>query len=195
VRFDLDINGIGSREVSGARIQLHFRKAPVRDAIEIVASADRLHLAPVLQADFGADIRSANIEASLGPATPFAALFDGRAAWDRALDAWRQSSGALRLTRLEINWAGAQMNATGDVGLDGAHRPQGSLALHVDGRVEAPVAGATGGRLARAIAGVTKTANEGPRILSVDIVSGAVNIRVTKDKQIISGAGSLGPLY
>jgi hypothetical protein len=195
VRFDLDLNSIRAREVSGTRVQLHFRKAPNRDAIDIVASADRLHLAPALDAGFGVELRRASVAASLVPAQPFAALFAGRDSWDQALEAWRRSDGAFRLDDLEMAWISDQLHARGRLGLDGDHRPQGSFALDVDGAVKAPAAGTPDDRLARAIVQLTKVTTNAPRTFSVNIFSGAVNLRVTNAPQIAMDAGLLGPLY
>ena len=194
VRFDLDIDGIGSREISGARMQLHFRKSPHRDAIDVAASADDLRLASALQAGFGANLRRADIEGSLAPSAAFAALFEGRGAWDASLDAWRRSKGEFRLDRLELDWNGVEIRAGGRLGLDDTHRPQGTLNLDITGAVKAPVAGRAA-RLAHALAELTKGTTIKPRSLSVDIVAGAVNLRATKAPQFVSGAGSLGPLY
>jgi hypothetical protein len=195
VRFDLDINGIGSHEISGARMQLHFRKAPDRDAIDIVASADQLHLDTALQAGFGADLRHATLDGSLVPAAPFGALFDGRALWDDAIDEWRKNRGAFQLTRLEMNWGGLQFRASGRLGLDDDHRPQGTLALDIEGAVTPPRSEITDDRLARAVAGLTKVTKEAPGGLSINIASGGVNLQVTKAPQIMVDAGKLGPFY
>jgi hypothetical protein len=194
VRFDLDIDGFGSREISGARMQLHFRKAPDNDAIDIAASANDLRLAPALQAGFGANLHRADIEGSLSPSAPFAALFEGRGAWDRSLDAWRRSNGEFHLDRLELDWNGVEIHAGGKLGLDDAHRPQGMLNLDIAGAVKTPVAGRAA-RLAQALAELTKGTTIKPHSLSADIVAGAVNLRVTKAPQFVSDAGSLGPLY
>jgi hypothetical protein len=194
VRFDLDINGIGSREISGARMQLHFRKAPYKDAIDIAASADDLRLAPALQAGFGANLRRVDIEGSVSPSAPFAALFEGREAWDRSLDAWRRSKGKFHPDSLELDWNGVQLHASGKLGLDDAHRPQGMLSLDMNGAVKIPSAGKVA-RFAQALAVLTKGTMTGPRGLSADIVEGVVNLRVTNSPQSVSGAGSIGPLY
>jgi Uncharacterized protein conserved in bacteria (DUF2125) len=195
VRFDFDIDGIGSREISGVRMQLHFRKAPDRDAIDVAASADDLHLGRNLQAGFGANLRRADVEGSLAPSAPFAALFEGRETWERALEAWRQSKGEFHLNRLEAVWDGVQVQANGRLGLDDAHRPQGSLSLGVTGAVKGGPAAGQAGHFARALAELTKDAATGPRSLSASIVGGAVNLQTTKLPRSESGAGSLGPIY
>jgi hypothetical protein len=94
-----------------------------------------------------------------------------------------------------MTWDGAQIRASGGLGLDGDHRPQGTIALDVDGAMKAPAAGTMDDRLARAIVGLAKVANDAPHGLLLNIASGAVNLRVTKEQQIILSAGSLGPLY
>jgi hypothetical protein len=176
-------------------LQLHFRKAPDRDAIDIVASADQLRLSPALQAGFGADIPHVNLEGSLVPATPFAALFDGHAAWDRALDGWRQKEGAFHLAKLEMTWGGTRLRASGGLALGDDHRPQGTLTLDVEGLVRTAAIGATNDRLASAIVQLTKVTNEAPRNLSLHIISGDVNLQVTNGAHVRASAGTLGPIY
>jgi len=195
VRFDLDLNGIGSREIAGARVQLHFRKAPDRDAIDFVANADRLRLDPAVQAGFGADIRHAAINGRLVPAEPFGALFDGRALWDHAADEWRKSHGTFELDSLEMDWDNFQLHASGGLGFDNDHRPHGVLTVDLDGAVTAPAVGIADDRLARAVVALTKDTREVPHRLTINIVSGNVNVWVTNAPQIIIGAGKLGPLY
>lgn len=195
VRFDLDLNAIGAREVSGARVQLHFRKSPDRDAIDIVASANQLHLSPTLGAGFGGELHHANMTASLVPAQPVAALFAGRESWDQALEAWRRDGGAFCLDDLEMTWTEARLRARGRLGLDSDHRPQGAISLDLDGTVKAPAADVLDDRLARAIAQLTKVTNGAPRTFSIRIFSGTVNLQLTKTPQITKDAGSLGPLY
>ncbi len=195
VRFDLDLNGIGSRQISGARAQLHFRKAPDHDAIDIVATVDQLHLAPALQAGFGSTLRRATLEASFAPAAPFAALFAGNDSWDHALEAWRRDTGAFHLGKLEMDWNDVQIRASGGLGLDDDHRLLGKLTFNIAGTTKTPAAGTGDGRLAHAIALLTNDTTSPPHALSLNIASGVVNLWVTKTPQIIIGAGSLGPLY
>lgn len=194
-RFDLDINGIGSRQISGARLQLHFRKAPDRDATEFAMTAEQLRLAPALQAGFGADLWRAEIEGSLVPSAPFAALFAGHEAWDRALDAWRRSEGAFHLDSLAVAWDGVHIHASGRLGLDDEHRLQGTLELNLEGAVKAPAPGTPNARFARALVSLTNISKDAPRSFSADIVSGTVNLRVNKARQFLAGVGSVGPLY
>jgi hypothetical protein len=194
-RFDLDLNEIGARDIAGVRFQLHFRKAPDRDAIEIVASGDQIRLAPPLQAGFGKNLRRAQLSASLTPGNLLAPLFAGSESWDAALDAWRRGGGTFHLGDMELDFGGVQIHASGALGLDAAHRPQGTIALAIDGASQASIGGTGAGRLARAIQQLTKVTNTPPRALSLNIDSGDVNLRVTKSPQPAAGAGSLGPLY
>jgi hypothetical protein len=195
LRFDLDINGIGSREVSGARVQLHFRKAHGRDAIDLVASADELRLAPALQAGFGADLRRVDVEGYFTSSASFVALFEGRETWDSALDAWRLSGGTFHLGNLEIAWDGLQASAKGRLALDVGHRLQGTLDLSIENAAKAPAGRTTDARLARALTELTKVTNAMPYNLSANILAGAVNLRVTNPLQIMESAGTVGPLY
>ena len=195
VRFDLDLNGIGSREISGTRAQLHFRKAPDRDAIDIVISADQLHLDSRLQAGFGTTIRRALLEASVTPAAPFAPLFDGRDTWDRALDTWRHNDGVFHITGLDTDWGGVQIHARGTLGLDRVHRPRAALGLNIGGAMNLRPSETGENRLAHAIEQSIKSSDNAPGELLLSIESGDVNVRATKAPQIATGAGLIGPLY
>lgn len=195
VRFDLDINGIGSREIAGARLQLHFRKAPDRDAIDVSASGDQIRLAPTLQVGFGSTLRHVALDASLTPATSFAQLCEGNEVWDHGLESWRAAGGVFHLGKLQMDWDGIQIRASGNLGLDRNHQPQGTLAIAVDGAVTTSPRENTGERLARAVGQLTKITNDTPHQLSLGIVSGAVNLRLTKIPSSTTFAGSLWPLY
>lgn len=190
VRFDLDLNGIGSREISGARLQLHFRKARDRDAIEVAASAEQIQLAPVLQMGFGTVLQNARLTATLTPAAPLGRLFEGGDIWDRALEAWRCKNGAIRFDTLETNWNGVQTHAAGSLGLDDSHILAGGLALDAKGMMRTPE-----GRLAQAIVQLTKDRPGTARRYSLSVASGIVSLRVTKSPQMSAAAGSIGPLY
>jgi hypothetical protein len=196
VRFDLDINGIGSPDLWGARAQLHFRKAPDRDAIDVVLSVDDVHLAPALQAGFGAVIKHLTVNGSLAPAAPFASLFSGAAEWQDALEKWRLDRGVFRIWQFDVTWGGLSAEGDGSFTLDDLHRPEGRLDLHAEGNPPAD-AGADA-RLAHALLQLTNTATRDANLrlgLSIDIAAGKTGLRRASSRQPAIPAGSLGPIY
>ncbi|HEY3777403.1 MAG TPA: DUF2125 domain-containing protein [Rhizomicrobium sp.] len=195
VRFDLDINGIGSRALSGARAQLHFRKSPGHDAIDLVFSADGLHLARDLRAGFGAEISHILVQARLTPAGESAPLFGGNDSWDGALEKWRRSHGALRLDRADVNWGKIRAQGSGAISLDAAHRLTGSLALVIAGAPQLRNAEPGDARLTHALEDLTKVGGGTPLHILATFASGAVNLRLTRVPQTATSAGKVGALY
>jgi hypothetical protein len=130
-RFDLDVAGFSSREISGARAQLHLRRAPSRDMIDIAISAEALRLAPELQAGFGPEIPHMILEGRIVPAAPFSQFLSGRDPWCAAVDKWRGSAGSFRLDRLDMAWGQTSAEGSGQLTLDGLHRLDGALQLKV----------------------------------------------------------------
>lgn len=195
LRFDLDVNGIGSHEITGARAQLHFRKSPGRDAIDVVLSANDLHLAPALEAGFGPGLTQLIVQATMRPAAPFGGLFAGRESFVRAIEKWRQEKGVLRIDHFEIRWGAVHAEGTGSLALDGTHRLNGNLEFAMTGTPDLKNAAPGGAHLARAILQLTKVAKRPPLHLTVGIVSGIVNLAITDAPQTGVAAGTTGALY
>lgn len=194
-RFDLDLNGIGSQALTGSRVQLHFRKSPGRDAIDVVASADALHLAPALRSGFGADLGRVRIDGQLVPAREFAPLFAGRDVWSRALDAWRRGKGSLRLKTFDIEWGPVTLQGSGSLHLDASHRATGDLVFAMRGTPHVRNMGADDARLARALSALTKASAGAPVHISAEFVSGAVNLELTDAPHTAQFAGTIGALF
>jgi hypothetical protein len=196
VRFDLDINGIGSRDLSGARAQLHFRKAPDRDAIQIVLSADDIHLAPALQAGFGAVIKHLTVGGSLAPAAPFASLFSGTAEWRDTLDKWRSDRGVFEISQCDVAWASLGVQGEGRFQLDERHRPLGQLDLRVTG--DLPADAGADAPLEHALFALAKVPARGatlPLDVSIAIAGGEAGVHGHSAQQSLIPAGSLGNMY
>jgi hypothetical protein len=135
-RFDLDIVGIGSPDVAAGRVQFHLRRNPRKDAIDIFLSGDAIHIAPALQAGFGDTIPKLRLEGSFVPGTPLTALLDAKSDWRSAFEAWRRANGKLTIDRFEMDWGKLDATGTGALGLDVAHRPEGTLAMKLAGYPE-----------------------------------------------------------
>ncbi len=132
-RFDLDLVGFGSPALTAARIQFHIRRDPDGARLDLAASADAIHLSPVLRGAFGDTIKHVALQGDAAPAAAFDVLRAGRADWQSALEAWRKASGTLRAEPFEIDWGGPDMAGLGTLALDGARRPQGLLDFKVTG--------------------------------------------------------------
>jgi len=198
-RFDLDLVGIGSQELAGARMQLHLRQEPGGGAIDVAISADTLHLAPSLRAGFGADIPRLAIEGRFVPATRFGALLSGEEEWPSAMEQWRLHAGTFALDRFEMEWGGTEFQGSGRLSLDTMHRLLGRLALRISGAEKFP--GADGReRLADAIGRLTKDElifATTPLEMFIEFDNGLVNLRevaASKDK-LVFPAGVVQPLY
>ncbi|HWE06070.1 MAG TPA: DUF2125 domain-containing protein [Rhizomicrobium sp.] len=196
-RFDLDLAGFGSREVSGARAQLHLRRAPSRDTIDIAISAEALRLAPELQAEFGPEIPHMVLVGRIAPAAPFSPFLSGRGPWCAALDKWRGSAGSFRLDRLDMAWGQTSAEGSGRLTLDDLHRPQGALQLKVAQTDQTSTPPAREARLSRALgrlARATRSTGEVPLEVSAAFNNGAVTLRHAHQPYAES-AGSFDALY
>lgn len=195
LRFDLDINGIGSREFTGARMQLHFRKSPGRDAIDVVLSADDLHLWPALEAGFGPGLSKLDVQSTIFPAAPFAGLFAGGDTWSDATEKWRQEKGVFRIDHFEIRWGAVHAQGAGSLALDQAHRANGDLELVTTGVPNLNGGKSDDARFARALLRLTNATQRTPLHISASIASGAVNLAITHTPETAVSAGTTGALY
>jgi hypothetical protein len=129
-RFDLEMVAAGSKDFQAADLEFHLRRNPDADALDIMLSADDLHVSPEFQSAFGAAIRKLRVNAQLHPATSLTPLLSGRLGWRQTLGAWK---GALDISNLDIAWGKTEASGSGQLTPDGAHRPQGILNLRIAG--------------------------------------------------------------
>jgi hypothetical protein len=132
-RFDMDIVGIGSPDLSAGRAQLHIRRDPGKDAVDIYLTGDAIHLSPALQSGFGDTIRTLRFGGSLAPGAPLVTLLDGKSDWRSAFEAWRNANGRFAISQFEMHWGKLDATGAGTLALDAMHRPDGGLALKLDG--------------------------------------------------------------
>jgi hypothetical protein len=187
-RFDMDIIGIGSTDLSAGRAQFHLRRDPKKDAVDIFLSGDAIHLAPALQAGFGDTIRTVRIEGSFAPRSPLAPLLDAKAEWRSAFEGWRRANGKLSIDSFEMNWGKLDATGTGTLALDEAHRPEGTLALKLAGYPEFLHTAKTSGDAPLASALIADKPSQNPETLSLTFKSGIVMAGVT-------AGGTVNPLY
>lgn len=96
-RFDLDMVGASGKDGSGgaftaARIQLHMRRDPKSDALDLMQSAVDVTASAT---PFGNHIQNLEVYSQITPGSAFARLLAGRAGWMDALMAWRHQQGQI----------------------------------------------------------------------------------------------------
>jgi hypothetical protein len=132
-RFDLDAIAVRSPELNADRFQFHLRRNPQHDGLDLVVTGTGIHLSKDLQAGFGDTIAKLNLDAALAPATPLMPLLAGHADWRAAAEDWRAHSGIFTLNNLEMDWNVLKAAASGQLSIDGQHRPYGLLKVNLDG--------------------------------------------------------------
>ncbi len=129
-RFDLEMVAGGSKDFQAANFEFHLRRNPDQDALDIVLSADDLHVSKQFQSAFGTAIRKLRFKAQLHPASSLRPLLSGERGWRETLSGWK---GALDISNLDVAWGKTEAAGSGQLTLDAAHRPQGILNLKIAG--------------------------------------------------------------
>jgi hypothetical protein len=190
VRFDLDVNSIGSRALTGGRAQFHIRTAADHDVLDFAIGADDLRVR-----SRGAVFPHVNIEGRIMPAAPLYSLLSGHDEWRKALGDWRTAGGALRLDNLAFEWGASHLTAIGALAIDKDHRLSGELTMQLSGAqqwsptrlVVTPFTSA-----------LQELANAVPRqissraALSLDIHNGAAIVNASGKSR---NAGSIDPIF
>jgi len=153
-RFDLDIQQLKSAQFSAQRLQLHFRRDPLGNAIDFVLDGERVKLVPMLVSGLGDTIQHFHADGKLSPATPLNALLEGKTDWRAAVENWRLNRGILT-GQMQIAWAPVSAEGSMRITLDSARAPAGDLTLSVAGADKVAVPADPrlfSGRLAAALA-------------------------------------------
>lgn len=103
-RFDLDMVGAGGKDSDGGtftagRIQLHMRRNPKSDALDLMQSAAEVKASDT---PFGDHIQNLEVYSQVTQGSAFARLLNGKAGWMDAIMAWRQQKGDVTHDRLHI---------------------------------------------------------------------------------------------
>ena len=130
-RVDMDLIGFGSPALTAARVQLHARLGPKRNALDIVGEADAVQ--PSNASLFGDTIAKIRLIASATPSRAFDASRAGRMDWQGALENWRTGGGVLHIDDLELFWSGLRATGKGSLSLDGSHAVAGLLDFKIAG--------------------------------------------------------------
>lgn len=114
-RFDLDMLDANGKDTSGAaftlgRAQLHMRRDPNSDALDLVLSA-----VEVKDADtpFGGHIRKMDIYNHVTQGSAFARLLAGQSGWMDAIMAWRHRGGDIHTGPVDIESAALTTKSAG----------------------------------------------------------------------------------
>ena len=145
--------------LDAAMVDLHIRPTPDRpesDRAYDVASRTTGLVLPIADQLLGsADPVDADLVATILQAEPLAGGVPAQ-----ELDRWRQAGGRIQLTKLAAAKGAKRLDATGTLGLDDLHRPQGRLEVTVSGLDEilqrfglGPRAAGLGGLLAGVLGG------------------------------------------
>jgi hypothetical protein len=96
IRFDIDIVDAGGKNDGDAftarRLQLHVRRDPGTDALDLVASADGVKTGTSV-------IAKPRITGTISPAKPFEGLLKGENGWPQAATQWRAQNGKARFDK------------------------------------------------------------------------------------------------
>jgi hypothetical protein len=103
-RFDLDLLGAGGKDTDGAaftiaRAQLHMRRDPGTDALDLTASALDVKDPAT---PFGDHIRTMEIYSRITHGSAFARLLGGQEGWMDAIMAWKHRGGEIAIDRVDI---------------------------------------------------------------------------------------------
>jgi len=129
-RFDVDINGIGTPAFTALHVQLHVRRDPQIDAIDIAFSAEEIHLLTAIRAALGDRIKLVRFGATAVPGKTFETLRTGRAPWPESLRDFARAHGSLHADEFNIALDGLSADGHGTFALDSALRPNGLFNLH-----------------------------------------------------------------
>ncbi|HEY2032356.1 MAG TPA: DUF2125 domain-containing protein [Rhizomicrobium sp.] len=131
-RLDVEAINVDSGDVSAAQVQLHLRKDPKIDGIDLYVSADGVHIADDLKPAFGPDIKTFRVDTLISPGTSFDPLLAGGGDWRAAAENWRVRHGGVLVNSVAINWGKLDIAGKGAMTVDALHRPMGAVQLKVD---------------------------------------------------------------
>jgi len=131
-RLDLEAINVDSADVAAVLVQLHLRKDPKIDGLDLFVSADGVHIADDLKPAFGPDMKTLRIDALISPGTSFDPLLAGRGDWRVAAENWRTRHGGVLVNSIALDWGKLDIAGKGAMTVDAAHRPMGALQLKID---------------------------------------------------------------
>jgi hypothetical protein len=132
-RFDFDLVGFASPALAIARTQFHLRRNPNSDQLDIVGSAEEIHLSPRLRGLCGDTIDHIKFDGDFSNGSTLRGVLAGAARWQAGFEVWRKRGGRLFLAQSELNCSRSSVFAQGQLGLDEANRPRGLVTAQIAG--------------------------------------------------------------
>ncbi|HTT97624.1 MAG TPA: DUF2125 domain-containing protein [Rhizomicrobium sp.] len=133
-RFDLELIAFGSPALTAAQIEFHVRHAADGKSLDVFVSGNGVHLSPRLRGAFGDELKLVKLQGSISQAAAFDDLRGGKSDWRKAVEAWRNKPGRLRVEPLEFHWLnGPDLVGKGALSLDDGRRPEGLIDFKVTG--------------------------------------------------------------
>lgn len=132
-RFDFDLIGFNSPALAIGRTQFHARRNPRTDQIDLVGSAEEMHLSPRLTGLCGELVDHIKFDGDLSNGNAFADTLAGIARWQSGFDAWHKRGGRFFLAQSELACGRSSVFAQGQLGLDDDKRPRGLLTAQIAG--------------------------------------------------------------
>lgn len=124
-RFDLVFVALDSKTITAGRGEIHMRRNPSSDAVDLAFSGDSIHLP-----DRPKNISHFRLVAHITPRAPLNPLLAGETHWQTATEAWRNINGHVALDAIDLDGE----TGSGVLTLDGQHRLFGYYTLAVQGR-------------------------------------------------------------
>jgi hypothetical protein len=131
-RFDLEVIDVDSPDLSAAQVQLHLRKDPKIDGLDLYLSADGVHMGTALQPAFGPDLKLLRVDAMILPGSSFDAVLSGKGDWRAAAEGWRKRDGGVLVRSIAMNWGPLDITGKGALTVDEIHRPMGGLHFKIN---------------------------------------------------------------
>jgi hypothetical protein len=157
-RFDLDLQNVDAKDARAApeenrtfragRLQFHLLGRD-NDTIDTAFKVENATIGEGYKPKLSGTLALADLRGRVLQAASFELLERGGGSLTDALEHWRQNGGMLAVERLTLDWAGMKTDLNGSLGVDGAHRLEGTLTGAVDaGAVLGSLVGAlTGGQV------------------------------------------------
>lgn len=132
-RFDFDLVGFASPALAIARTQLHLRRDPNSDQLDVVGSAEEMHLSPPLRGLCGETIDHIKFDGDFSNGSAFRDVLGGAARWQAGFETWRKRGGRFFLAQGELKCSRSSIFAQGQLGLDDGRRPRGLATAQIAG--------------------------------------------------------------
>ena len=130
LRFDLEMVAAGGKDSDGApftaaHIQVHLRRDPKADAIDLMVQGDDIKASGNIADLFGGQIKTLSVYATLSQGNAFAPLLAGQSSWAEASAAWRGKGGQVQIGPVAI--ASSNLNLTANAFNDSGDDLRGLL--------------------------------------------------------------------